>query len=379
MGDAASQLAAKPIEELTISNNFPLKSAKYSTQANGAGLIVNAFIAAGSQSLHGSHKSQWEDIKDSAQLLQTIKQSTTTLNDRLTLDDGRTVYASTLGQLLVRTKDGVWSNIDTGIDVGLISLLKAGNQIIASTDDARFLIGDAELKHWKLLDVELKESIAARMFSIKNNKILLVLKTPLGLEVRVMDENFAKISEPIQSKTNEELGVASWDYLSDKGELLAVQDGRNIKILTRYDNISNFNIDTEQWSEIKLEHGTAFLEKDPKSNVLTMPIFGAFGSSTITTDGGKTFTKIKHSMLSRMRFVTPQLGFALIFDMGMSSSSNHFAMTQDGGKNWVHGKELEDACTDWDVIDERMLCITRSGIIVSTTNAKDLTIERLIR
>lgn len=377
MGNAYSVLAGREINEITFENTFPLKTGKNTTSASGGGLIVNAFLAAGSSSMHGGQKEQWSQLSSSAELISLIKKSTTVLNDKIVLADGRTIFGSSLGQILVRNTDGSWINHDTGVYSEITSLLKHQSGFIAATDNGEFLISDDSLKSWKKVGVGLPYGAAVRMFQISNGRTLLAIKTDKGLEMRTAENMFSFVSSPLYKIAVE--GQAFWQFEYTKGNQLAATMGDRIAFLKIAESLVTYDIAKNSWSERKLDHGVAALEEDSQSKVVTLHHgSGAFGTTTITTDAGANFIEVKHKMSSRVRFTSPKIGYALRIDMGFSDSSNHFAMTSDGGKTWLEGKELPEACTDWDVIDKRMICITRSGSILSTLNAKDITVERLV-
>lgn len=377
MGNAYPVLAERKINEVIFENTFPLKTGKNSANAGGAGLIVNAFISAGASKMHGEEKNQWNNLNSSAELISLTKKSTTVLNDKIMMPDGSTIFGSTLGQILVRNTDGSWINYDTGVYSEITSLLKHDQGIIAATDNGEFLFSDGALKTWKKVGTELPYGAVVRMFKVANERTLLVIKAGTGLEVRTAENMFSVISQPIHKIDVE--GNAFWQFEYNKGSQLAATMGDKIIFLKSAESLVVYDIAKNSWSERKLDHGVAALEEDSQSQTVTFHHgSGAFGTTKITTDAGANFIEVKHKMSSRVRFTSPQIGYALQTDMGFTTSSNHFAMTTDGGKKWVEGKELPEACTDWDLIDKRMICITRSGAILSTLNAKDITVERLV-
>lgn len=377
MGNAYSVLAEREINEITFENTFPLKTGKNTTSASGGGFILNAFLAAGSSSMHGEQKEQWSKLSSSAELMSLIKKSTTVLNDKIVLADGTAIFGSSLGQILVRNTDGSWINHDTGVYSEITSLLKHQSGFIAATDNGEFLVSDDSLKSWKKVGIGLPYGAAVRMFQISDGRILLAIKTDKGLEMRAAENMFSVVSSPLYNIAVD--GQSFWQFEYSKGNQLAVTMGNKIAFSKSHESLVIYDTARNSWYERKLDQGFAVLEEDLKSNAITFVHgTGAFGTTMITTDAGESFVEVKHKMSSRVRFTSPKIGYALMLDIGFTDSSNSFAMTKDGGKTWVKGKELPEACTDWEVIDTRMICMTRSGSILSTLNAIDVTIERLV-
>lgn len=376
----AKALLSRPIEHERLSPVFPLKPIDIG-YSSGLGLIADLLVDLGQKGVAGDRQLRWDTARDADDLLQLAKRSTIRLFSSFFTKDGTGLFGSTLGQILIRSPNGQWHNLETGYVDAVVGVAKSGDTIVAAFRSGRISFTEDNGATWQ--PVALKHHVHGSiklLGSVTPGQYLLVTQTfnDAGPGLLANVYQLSDIKDPIL----ESLGKVHFDSRSvsrarpaQTNALIALNRG-HLFIAEDSEHLAIYDIRNDKWTHTETPDDFRAIRASRNNGAVTLHgTHGLFGTDYVSVDDGATWTDANAPSYTRfLQYSNKNEGYG--YENGFGDG--YLIFTSDGGKHWRHGADMEHNCISLilDDVTKQLLCSLPGGKILSTSDGKHWRIER---
>lgn len=380
--DEAAEWSGKPITKWTAAAQWaPRRFAYGDVGPSGLGLVVdvvNARIAA-----HARKPAQvgWSGTNSAADLLALAKAYTVILSKPAVASDGTMYFGSGLGQILRRTPEGRWSNLETGQlrEVSAVELLADGT-LIAGTENGRLL--QQEPATGKFMPVT-KLAAGARILDLHHwQDGTWWVTTREGNEKSVVTNVYSANSlsaidrAPIKTVTQGALGsvFAVPPYVDP------VAGAAKYFLSVPGVEMHTYDLIESTWTRAAQKKAVMELITNNSGSVLA-----SMKALQLSADDGASWASLKSpGTVLHLGFFNKTDGYAIVAPTSMGSPEMQLHRTADGGKTWSLVNRMERFPCDLRTLrqnDEhkRIICVFHDSNIYSSAMQGHWTAERAVR
>jgi len=321
-------------------------------------------------------KEQWSRAASPADLLRLIKRATVALTRPAFDADGNAYFGSNLGQVLRRTKDGGWTNLDTRTLDEIGGIIVEGPRLHASTVLGELLTSTDGGATWTVAPTRLPGRVTS-MARLPSGELLVATAGTADLDAAIYRGADLQ-SMSIEPWKRLEIGSRVKRFRNRRA-MLAVSGDRLIAWV-HYNRSFVYDLQARSWTDTKTDADLGELLVNEAAGL----VYSAwpFKTGQLTADGGRTWSPIpfRESPIA-VGFRDAANGIAIVAEGGLMVSSKHFAeITADGGRTWARVGAPPSGCNFGRYLPptDEMVCIGSDGGIQTTKNGVDWTVERIV-
>jgi photosystem II stability/assembly factor-like uncharacterized protein len=327
-----------------IANNYPvinkIAAGKKMIGWDNESILENTFIAPSDYLNNLESRVTQKNILNKSAALSFAKANSAGFNNPRQISSGEIFAGSKLGQVLVKERDGKWTQLDTGFTREITAVLPIDKKtIFAGGEDGVLLLTNDGGRSWKRVETPLKTSIlfleqvngrffiGSRLWSD-----YLGDRTDLFYETGDILSNNWKAIEAIKPIS----GFISYPAFASciaNNKLYLFIPGSIIYV---------FDLTTNSWNMIKTPFGYRSINSFKNGFFYAQ---GRYNTAYVSHDFGNTWISIdlpsgRFGAVNNPVFINNQNGFVLIFKPVTNNVT--LKKTQDGGKSWEEVSDFND-------------------------------------
>lgn len=342
----------------------------------GLGLVVEMMNMKISADTRLGARPRWDNAKTPNDFHTLAKGATVALSRPAVAADGTMYFGSLLGQVLRRSPEGNWTNIETGRTGEISAVTLQGDELIAGTEDGEILklaggsasvigrIGDAgrivDVRHWPGEDWW----IVSRQLQEKTTATHVYAGKSLGELAAVPSKSLSQPNMPPFFGTPKPFAVPV--------------PGKAKYYLSVLDELHAYDATASVWTDLPQKKAPMLLANNDGSVLFSMQ------PAQFSADDGASWTAFKpNGALAALAFFDASNALAIFMTDRMTwSGTQEIRSTTDGGKTWTRVNELSKSPCDvrtvrQNDVQKRLFCVFRDGDIYSTGMQGEWFLERM--
>ena len=321
-------------------------------------------------------KEQWSQTASPAELVTLIKQATIALTRPAFDADDNAYFGSNLGQVLRRSKNGMWTNLDTRTLDEIGGVVVDGARLYASTVHGVLLTSTDAGAAWTVSPTRLPGRVTS-MARLPSGDLLVATAGTADLDAAIF-----------RGPDLQTLSAEPWKRLEigsrvkrfrNRRAMLAVS-GERLIAWVHYNKSFVYDTRVDTWADTKTDADLGELLVNDAAGLVYSA--GPFKNALLTADDGRTWKTTRFSETPvAVGFRDASNGIAVVVEGGVMVSGEYFAeTTADGGATWTRVGAPPSGCMFGRYLPptDEMVCMGRDGGIQTTKNGVDWTIERVV-
>jgi len=371
-------------EALEWRPSAPPQAEKQGTPATNLGLIADLLMEYTRHVNKPPLNQQLKETKTTEEFFRRAAGAVPPLTDEPASDaEGRLYYGAELGQIRVRTRNGEWTNLDTGTLQTLTAVEVSGRKIVAGTARGEIRVSD-EGKIWRRHFSFAPEETVADIDRVGERWIVLTVRlsgfnpqAAPGAQVQTADVF------KVYSATGDELAGMTLLRELQLPEKVFVIRGMGARgqamaggwFINVGSDLLRLDLATLQWSTSTPGHKVSGFHVSPKTGLLTAyRQQGAFSKLNLTADQGRTWRPADTPpyIFYDVYFESPEKGFATRFNTGAFSSSIEFMAYDPKADRWQKTYDAPFGCVRVlrDADNVQRFCVTSGNSILNYVDGK---------
>jgi hypothetical protein len=322
----------------------------------------------------------WIQGPPAGEVLEASKRATEQLKPPQFDEEGNAYFASSLGQVLRRTPQGAWRNLDTGSIEALSSIYVDGSNIYASTEYNRLLSSSDGGATWKSADVPAAETVTA-IGRLPNGDFVVATEATQKNPTQLLrgPDLLALPSTPWIT-----LDVGRTSRFEARSTAIAGPIGGRLIVWTAPRSLNFYDIATDRWTSMRAKAPLAELYVNGDLVYSSGPLASQglveglrLNDGMISADGGKTWLRTGLSLHNGVGFRDRKNGIAV--RVGSFARATTIETTKDGGTTWERLEtDIPGFCIAAQYLPptDELVCMSWSGHIQSTRTGEDWRTER---
>jgi hypothetical protein len=302
--------------------------------------------------------------------------------------DGNAYFAADLGQVLRRTPQGVWTNLDTGTLDTLTSLLVDESNIYASSFQHRLFASTDGGASWTNAPVPVAPNVTS-IARLPNGDFVAATEATADTDAVTILRGPELLALPATPWTTlETVKVARGQ--TRPAAILSLTD-RLIVLGRGAREFHGYDIASDRWGPLVATAWIVELHVNRAAGLLygSGPVVSqgialsglSRNNGVLSTDGGRTWVSINPGRHAALGFRDAMNGIAVVADLAMLKPEFYTATTADGGKTWTRvGGMVPGFCTGGAYLPptDELLCMRNDGNIQSTRTGEEWVVERAV-
>ena len=329
-------------------------------QAGITGAVIASIVNARNLT---DKRADWADATDPARRLLISKGSTYSLNAVQELPNGELLAGSNLGQLLLRSKTGDWTNIDLD-DPREVTALHARDRMVLNAGGEEGMLKQSTDggKTWTDLGAPVKFGLVLHLAEVNGELFVLSVadgRVYLHSRLNVHGAGWNEL------KNLPSEGVAGYARMTSRG---TINDGK-YSIVIPGKEIHSFDLTKKTWAMSALPKEV----DDVRSNGQSIYSNSFTFKPQHSTDAGATWNKVANpcrgwiSIVVDFAMLNPHDAWAVCMHSGAFAGSTSIRKSSDGGRSWSElVKETPLIVTQFVATNTVLLYIDRDTKIYSS-------------
>ena len=325
-----------------------------------------------------SAQRRWDEAKTRGALLALAKTATVALSQPAVAADGTMYFGSQLGQVLHRSKDGVWTPMDTGTLALVTAVALADTDLYAGLEDGRIL----QMKDgaWVVAGQAPGAAHVTTLAKLSSGEWWLVTQAWTGKQT-VMNADSSKSLTGIAETPTKTLVQPGPDFWSGVKAPVTAFAGTSRGFLLRPEFESLvYDASTATWGGPRLKKDAPSFRANNDGTVLF-----SMRPGRLSVDGGASWSAFEpRGTLVGLAFFNAPTGLGLFgTDQLTLFGTQELRSTTDGGKTWTFLNELKQSpCNVYSLrqndVAQRLICVFHDGSIHSAGMTGEWTVERVV-
>jgi len=365
--EIAAALAADPIR-WNGTSNWAYRDASVST---GGGLLVSIIDRAITKANQPSMKDQWPKATSAREIVELGKRATVAMTPPVFDGGGNAFFGSALGQVLVRSPQGQWSNRDTGVADEVDAVFFEDGRLYAGTTEGRLLLSTDRGATWST--GARAPGIVTGIARLGSDFVVAVAGTPDTQALLLRGPNFLelpsvpwKVLGTARPQQRHPLRSVGLDVFGERLVAWAVPEQWFV-----YDAGSN------AWKESAAPSADARFVNAAAGLIYS----GGFRKGALSIDRGATWRELRfQGMGVGVGFRDATNGVAVVAPNRPVVVENFAVSTKDGGNTWTEVWTIPGACRSAFYLppSDDLICMLKDGNILGSGHGADWTVERVV-
>jgi hypothetical protein len=374
--------SAEPIEWRPT---VPPAAEEQGTPSTGLGLIAELISEYGRHVNKPPLNQLLKEAKSTEEFFRLSAGTVPPLTDEPAADSaGRLYYGAELGQIRVRTRNGEWTNLDTGTLQRITAVEVSGRKIVAGTARGEIRTSDdgrSWRRHFSFAADEAVVDIdrVGDRWIVLTAKLLASNTVPGPAGTRVQAVNLFKV----YSATGDDLaGMTPLRdlVLPERAFIPRALDTRgqvsgSAWFINLGTDMLRLDVATMQWSTSSPGHTVSNFNISPKTGLLTAyRLGGAFSKLSLTTDHGRTWREVDTPpyTIYDVYFELPEKGLATRYASGAFSATIEFMTYDPKADRWEKTHEAPAGCVRLlrDTDNVQRWCVTSGNSVLNYVDGK---------